>query len=292
MNEIIQIIIYSLVSIMFLFIISKLLGKKQIAQLEFIDYTIGISLGSIAAEMATETETPWFYYIIAMSIFFLLDIAISYLGRLTPWLKKFFKGQPIMVIKDGKFDYKQLKKSKLDVNDVVGLCRTQGYFDINDVAYAIFEINGQLSVLPRGSQKPTVVSDFNIPSEQSSLSNYVIVDGVVVNQTLKQLGKNQQWLFNKLNINHKKQLKNIILCGYDEKLDKMDVHYKMLDLNKNINQQKKNKEKTHKTIDVKNVGKINLNNKKMANLKQEVSIDQYPKNKTKNKKSKKNKYKY
>lgn len=88
-QPIIWVLIDSFVAFIFLFIISKLLGKKQIAQLEFIDYTVGISLGSIAAEMATNTEVPFYYFLIAMTIFFLLAILVALVGRKNTFLNGF-----------------------------------------------------------------------------------------------------------------------------------------------------------------------------------------------------------
>ena len=73
MSEIVKILSFSSLSYLTLFIISKLLGKKQIAELDFIDYVTGISIGSIAAEMATDTQNPFYYYVIAMAMFFLFD---------------------------------------------------------------------------------------------------------------------------------------------------------------------------------------------------------------------------
>ena len=93
MPEVIKVLLFSIGSIAFLFVLSKLLGKKQVAQLTFVDYVIGISLGSIAAEMATDTETPFYYYLIAMAIFFIFAILLSIVGRLTPWLKHILKGK-------------------------------------------------------------------------------------------------------------------------------------------------------------------------------------------------------
>ena len=80
MNEIVWVLINSSVSFLYLFLISKLLGKKQIAQLQFFDYTVGISLGSISAEMAT-ADDPFYHYLIAMPIFFVLGILIDNIGK-------------------------------------------------------------------------------------------------------------------------------------------------------------------------------------------------------------------
>lgn len=117
------VLINSSVAFVYLFVISKILGKKQIAQLEFIDYTIGISLGSIAAEMATNTETPFYFFLIAMTIFLVLALLVAVVGRKNTFLKRILKGKPLTLIYDGKINYKSLKKSKIDVNDLLSMLR-------------------------------------------------------------------------------------------------------------------------------------------------------------------------
>lgn len=228
------ILINASVAFVYLFIISKFLGKKQIAQMEFIDYVVGISLGSIASEMASATDEPWWHYILSMSVFFILSLSITFLGRKAPFFKKLLKGKPQIIISEGKLNYKNLKKSKMDVNDVLALCRVAGYFDINDVAYAIFETNGDLSVMPIGRRKPVTISDIGKKPTQSALTNIVLIDGVVCKDALKHLNKSEEWLYDKLNIKDKKKLKQFLLIGYNEKLDKLDVHHKDMTKNKNI----------------------------------------------------------
>ncbi len=227
MAEIWRLLIFSFVSVVYLFVISKLLGKKQIAQLEFIDYVLGISIGSIAAEMATDiNDTPFYYYLISMTVFFLVDLLISYLGRKGPFFKRFFKGTPNTIIYEGKIDFKELKRSKLDINDVICLCRELGYFDLNDIEYAIFERTGKMSVLPKGSQRPTVIEDITKNFEDSNLPIYTVVDGKISYSSLRHLNKDLNWLFLKLGIKNKKEIKNIILASYDEQKKKMTVHFK------------------------------------------------------------------
>lgn len=221
------VLINSVVSFVYLFVISKILGKKQIAQLEFIDYAVGISLGSIAAEMATDSTKPFYFYIIAMSIFFALALFIALVGRKTSFLKRILKGKPAMLIYDGKIDYKQLRKSKIDVNDLLSMLREKDYFDIGGVAYAIFEPSGKLSVLPKGEQRPVVISDLqNKKVAPARLMNVLIADGSVSKSGLQEIGKDESWLYEKLNISRKSELKKIILATYDAKNDKIDVNFK------------------------------------------------------------------
>ncbi len=220
------VLINSVVSFVYLFIISKLLGKKQIAQLEFIDYAVGISLGSIAAEMAT-TDKPFYHYLIAMTIFFLLAFLIAVIGRKSTFLKRIFKGKPATLIYNGKINYKQICKSNIDINDLLSMLREKGYFDINSVAYAIFETSGELSVLPKGAQTPTVVENLkDVKIQKASLTNELVIDGKVSKSGLKELNKDEKWLYKNLNITSKKELKNIALAVYDEKSKSVVVHNK------------------------------------------------------------------
>ncbi len=221
------VLINAVVSFVYLFIISKILGKKQIAQLEFIDYAVGISLGSIAAEMATDTENPFYYYLIAMTIFLVLALVVSVFGRKNSFLKRLLKGKPATLIYEGKIDYDQLRRSNIDVNDLLSMLREKNYFDINDVAYAIFEPSGELSVLPKGNQKPVVLQDVNREAiEQSSLTNVIIVDGEISKSGLTEANQTEQWLFDRLSIGDKKDLQNIILATYDDNTDTFNVHLK------------------------------------------------------------------
>ena len=226
MAEWVKLIIFSFVAVVYLFFVSKILGKKQIAQLEFIDYVMGISIGSIAAEMATDTgETPFYFYLIAMTVFFLVDLAITFVGRKGPTLKHFFKGRPITVIYDGKFDYENLKVSKLDVNDVLALCREQGYFDITQVAYAVFETSGKLSVLPKSPYKQVTAEDMGVKLPPASLPCILVVDGNISYSGLNEINKTAEWLKAKTDLDDK-TMKNVLLATYDNESDEVNVQLK------------------------------------------------------------------
>ena len=218
--------INSFTSFWFLFIISKILGKKQIAQLEFIDYAVGISLGSIAAEWAFSDDRPFYYYAVAMAMFFVLAFLVAIIGRKSSFFKRLFKGKPVTLIYEGQILSDSLDKSKIDVNDLLSMLREKGYFNPNDVAYAIFETSGQLSVLPKGSQKPVVIEDIDKRKiKKSSLTDVLVVDGMISRSGLNEIGKTTSWLLKKLQIKEERELKNIILATYDEN-DQLNVHYK------------------------------------------------------------------
>lgn len=222
-----DILFTSALSFVALFIIAKLLGKKQVGELDFIDYVVGISIGSIAAEMATNTaDKPFYDYLISFAVYFLLTLIIDILSTKTNLLKKFFKGSPLVIIKDGKIDYEQLKKSKLDINDIVSLAREKNYFNFDDIAYGIFETNGTLSILPKSNLQPLVSEDLNLHKPKTTLPQNVIVDGQVSKFALKFLEKDTTWLYDRLNIKTKNDLKNILLAVYNIDEDNFVIHLK------------------------------------------------------------------
>lgn len=226
MHEIIKLLIFSTIAVFYLFFISKFLGKKQIAQLEFIDYVMGISIGSIASEMASDTtDRPFYYYLISMTVFFLIDIFITFLGRKGPFFKNFLKGKPIVIIYNGEILYKNLKKSKLDVNDIMGMSREQGYFYLSEIKYAIFENSGKLSIMPNEEQKVVTVDDLKLKAKKTSLPYYLIVDGRISKSTLNELKKNKTWLMKEAKLT-KKSIKNVLLASYDPETQKIELQTK------------------------------------------------------------------
>lgn len=216
----------SLFAFVALFIVSKILGKKQVAQLEFTDYVIGISIGSIAAEMATVDDKPFYHFIVAIVIFAGLDLFITLVSRKAHFLKTIFKGRPLILISNGEIVYKNLVKSKLDVKELLALCRDKGYFDLEDVAFCIFENNGKISILPKSNARPTVAEDLNVPQQKVYLPVALVVDGKPIKKELKKLNKDETWLYKKLNINNKKQLKEIVIATFDRSQNKMNVYKK------------------------------------------------------------------
>ena len=225
MKPLYQLLIYGVVGFAFMFVIAKILGKKQIAQLDFLDYIIGISLGSIAAEMAFDTTRPIWYYLVGMALFALLDLLCSLLGRKSNFFKKIFIGQPLILVADGKLQYRTLNRSKLSLNEFLAMCRAKGYFDLDQIAYCILETSGSLSVLPKGGDSPATKQDVGVDSPKAALSKDVVMDGQIVGACLAQLGKDEEWLFAKLD-EPPKAVKQIALATYHPDEDRMSVHYK------------------------------------------------------------------
>ena len=121
-----------------LFIAAKLIGDKQIAQLDFFDYITGITIGSIAAEMATELEKPWKPFI-AILIHGGITLILSVVTNKLPRTRRYLYGSPTILMDQGKLYRENLKKSKLDLNEFIVMCRQQGHFDLTSIQAAIYE---------------------------------------------------------------------------------------------------------------------------------------------------------
>lgn len=197
MNWVIEsfdIVLRALMSVVALFILTRILGAKQISQMSFFDYAIGISIGSIAAEMTVDRELPYHYAIIAMLVFSLAALFISFWTDKSIWARRLFVGTPILLVQNGKIIEKNLKHAKMDLNELLGECRMQGYFNLADIKYAVMETNGKLSLLPKEEKKNVTCGDLGISPAVEGLVANVIIDGKIMKRNLKAAGKNDDWL--------------------------------------------------------------------------------------------------
>lgn len=226
MDRILEILYTAALSFVALFVTAKIMGKKQIAQLEFTDYAIGISIGSIAAQMAIDPDIPYYHFLIAMAVYVVLDLLMTFSARKSFKLKGFLKGKPLILIDDGKLIYDNLKKSKLDINELLALCREKNFFDITEIAYCIFEINGDISILPKGENAPPTCKDLSISADEAQLSVDLIIDGHIIEKALNQIGKTEDWLCHKVGVSDTKALKQVALAIYDDKNEHLVLFYK------------------------------------------------------------------
>ena len=136
--EWLQVIITTLVSIAVLFLITKLIGHRQISQLDLFDYINGITIGSIAAELATELESPM-QPLIAMVSYGLFAVGLNKLTMQHQRTRKYVNGSPTILMDHGKLYRENMKKAKLDLSDFMIMCREAGYFDLSQIQTAVFE---------------------------------------------------------------------------------------------------------------------------------------------------------
>lgn len=209
----------TLLSFVALFIIAKAVGHKQISQLDFFDYITGITVGSIAAELATELEEPW-KPLVAMVIYGVITVLLGIVSRKLPKTRKYLNGTPTIVLDAGKLYRKNIKKSKLDLSEFMLMCRQQGYFDLSTIQTAVFECNGKLSILPVSKNRPVTSEDLNLNPKPEYISAEIIMDGRILEDNLKRMGFDLNWLQKQLDLNGFHSAKEIFLavCDRNQKL--------------------------------------------------------------------------
>lgn len=200
-----------------LFLSAKLIGHKQIAQLDFFDYITGITIGSIAAEMATELEEPW-KPMIAMVIYGGITLALSLISSRFPRSRKYLNGTPTILMDHGKLYYENLKKARLDLSEFLVLCRQQGYFDLTTIQTAIFEYNGKLTILPVTTQRPVTPQDLDLSPDQELIFTELIMDGRILEDNLHRMGLDRTWLDKQLKQRHISSAKEVFLAVCDRNL--------------------------------------------------------------------------
>lgn len=195
--EVFKLCLTAFLSFLCLFIVAKVVGHKQISQLNFFDYVMGISVGSIAAEMATEVEATWKPFV-AMVVYGITSVILSVIMTKFQRTRKYINGAPSILMDNGKIYRKNLKKAKLDLSEFMVLCREQGYFDLGGIQTAVYEYNGKLSILPVSTARPVTPEDLSLRPEQDYIFAELIMDGRILEGNLKRMGFDRTWLAKQL----------------------------------------------------------------------------------------------
>ncbi len=218
--EIIQTLITSFISIITLFLLSKLMGNREMSQLSMFDYINSITIGSIAAELATTEFTDSLKPFIAMLVYAAVTIVLALVTDKSIVLRRILSGKAMILYDNGELYSKNLQKAKIDVNDFLAQCRIKGYFDLSNIQAIVLETNGKLSFLPISKQRPIMGNDLGINPAQDLLVANVIIDGKIMYDNLRHSGKNDKWLIEQLKTFDVKDISDVFLatCDLNNKL--------------------------------------------------------------------------
>lgn len=228
--ELLNVTIRALSSLVALFLVTKMLGKKQVSQLSLFDYVIGISIGNFAAEMTINLESNEIYGIWAVILFGLVAYIIGILTMKSMRIRRFFMSKPTVLIDKGEIIFKNLKRLNMDINDMLEQVRSAGYFDLYEVEYAVMEANGNLSILPKSDYKPLTLKDMNIKKSNDGLCANIVIDGKILKENLYNMKKNEKWLDKVLKVEGYNDLSKILLVTLD-KTEKIHIYKKHEKLN-------------------------------------------------------------
>ena len=221
----------SFLSIIALFFLTKLMGRKQISQLNLYDYVVGITIGSVAAEISTNLDTDFWGGIVVMGVYSLVSVLFSFCTEKSILLRRFIIGVPIVIMENGKILESSLKKSKFDINDFLQEARISGYYDISQIEYAVMEANGKISFLPKSEYVPVTPFDMNLDVNKTSLVSNLVIDSKVMDNNLKMIGKDIDWLLKKMKEQGYNSLDNILLvtCRDNKNITIYEKNYDVLE---------------------------------------------------------------
>ena len=169
--DLLQVAVTSVGAFVALFLLSKLMGHRQISELSVFDYVNGITIGSIAAEALTSK---------------------------CPRLRKYISGAPSIIFDNGKLYRRNMKKARLDLSEFLIQCRQQGFFDLGAIQTAVYEPDGRLTILPVAARRPATPEDIGIAPEKEQIFTELIMDGRVLGENLHRMGVDETWLLRQL----------------------------------------------------------------------------------------------
>lgn len=213
--EILHIILVSIGSLIALLILTKLMGNRQVAQLSLFDYVIGITIGSIAAEMATSLEDDFAKPLTAMIVYAVFAVLFSLITNKCIFLRRHLTGKTLILFDNGKLYRSNLKKAHLDLGEFLCQCRNSGYFSLADIQTAVFEPNGKISFLPTSQSRPVQPSDLNLNPPKTGPEVNVIVDGNILLYNLRYTGNDEIWLKKELHAQNADKISDIFLATCD-----------------------------------------------------------------------------
>ncbi|WP_040329558.1 DUF421 domain-containing protein [Clostridium ihumii] len=196
--------------------LSKLIGIKIISQMNFFDFIMGVSVGSMIAKIVIDKDHVVFSGITALLMFTLLTIATSYLNLKSYTARRIMNAKTLILIENGRIIDKNVRKLKITVNELMMKLREKDVFNLEDVQFAIMERNGQLSVLIKANKKPVTPYDMELNVKNSSFLNDIIIDGKIIDKNLKIAGIDKKWLQSEIKKKNINKIEDIFYAGVDK----------------------------------------------------------------------------
>jgi uncharacterized membrane protein YcaP (DUF421 family) len=224
--EIGKVLVSSSVSLSALFILTKLMGNREMAQLSMFDYISGIAIGSIAGEMAAMSTDNLIEPLLSMAFLSLCTLTINYLTCKSIILRRFFQGQALLLYQNGQIYEKNMLNAKLDIGELLAECRVMGYYNLEEIHTIILESNGKVSILPIATTRPVTPEDIDLKPIQTIPMANIIIDGKIMKGNLKSTGKNEAWIENKLRQKGITDIKEIMLATFDSTKDDINIYLK------------------------------------------------------------------
>ncbi|WP_425449613.1 YetF domain-containing protein [Dethiothermospora halolimnae] len=198
-----------------LFLMARLMGKREVSQMTFFDYIVGITIGSLTASMAVDKSKSFLLPLIALSIFSILQILTSYITLKNRNFRKIFDGKSTMLIENGKLLERNLLKERINIDELSTMLREKNIFKLSDVEFAFLEPDGKISAMKKSNKQPITPSDIGVLTEYSGIGNIVIEEGVIRHDKLREYNLTVSWLMSQLSNQGIDDIKKIMFAQVD-----------------------------------------------------------------------------
>lgn len=216
MPELVLIFIRSVTAFILLLVMTRIMGKKQLSQLTFFDYCVGITIGSVAATMSVDQNVKMANGFISLIIWGLFPIILAYLGMKSRKFIDITDGRPAIVIKNGKVLEKSMKQNQLAIDELMMLLREKSVFKIEDVEMAVLETNGELSILKKAAQQAVTPEVLGIRVKEEEAPTLLIADGTLLEKNIAMLSYSKQWVLDEIKKQGASDIKDVFIAQIDD----------------------------------------------------------------------------
>ena len=200
---------------LYLLLFTKLMGQREIGRLTLIDFIVAVTIGSVVGGTLSSSTAGLKGPMIAVATLAGLEIFISVLGLKSPKLRRVLEEEPIVLVQNGVLLENILKKTRINLDDLLSQLRQKGYFYLNQVEFAVLEPNGKISVLPKSQNRPVTPNDLKIETNYEGYPSVVIEDGDVRSENLSRMSLSVKWLQKELEKNNVSSPKDVLIAILD-----------------------------------------------------------------------------
>ena len=197
-------------------LLMRITGKREVGQLELTELVTAFMISELASIPITDNNIPLLYGIIPSITLVCLEVFLSFMCMKSRKVRHIFSGTPAVLVEKGKLVQKELENARLTLEELMSSLRVLGYSDLSSVNYAILEPSGNLSVIPKSSERPPTVNELSMQVKEKGVEHIIISDGVVTVNELNKFGFDEKWLSSQLKKHGCTEPEQVFFMGVDD----------------------------------------------------------------------------
>ncbi|QGG47536.1 YetF domain-containing protein [Heliorestis convoluta] len=213
--DVVGILIRGFAAYTFLLLFTRLLGRQLISQMTLFEYVVGITIGSLAADMTLAGSDNFWDGALALAVWIVLPILLGWFTLRSFWLRKIVEGEPSIIIVNGTIDKQALQRHRFNLDDLLSNLREQGVFNLHDIEFAILETDGSVSVLQKSQKRPVTPEDLHLSTSYTGLPTTLLEDGQIIEHRLREIRLSKEWLLTQLRNRGIKDINEVFIAQID-----------------------------------------------------------------------------